>query len=134
MKRQYQFILALFLLCIVKNGFAESENPDKAVVLSIKPKECVVLKEGDKCYAKVRIHWQLDNSGSFCLLRTPGDIQLQCWKGASEGNFSENLVMNESVEYYLVDADSSAILIKKSLTLSWVYEKSMRSEHTWRLF
>jgi Protein of unknown function (DUF3019) len=134
MKKQYQFIITLFLFCIFKNSFAESEILKNAVVLSIKPKECVVLKQGDKCYAKVKIDWQLDSPGSFCLVRTPGDIQLQCWKGEREGSFSENLVMNESVDYYLVDADTSAILVKKSLTLSWVYEKSTRSEHTWRLF
>jgi hypothetical protein len=100
----------------------------------LKPKECVVFKEGDKCYANVKIKWSARESAALCLFRNPDEVKLHCWNNAREGQFSEDLVMEEAVDYYLTYAGNSEILIKQTLTLSWVYEKSSRPEQTWRLF
>ena|SRR6187551_224856 len=134
MKNKYQFIFAAFLLSIFQPSVAVEQDHNDSIRLSLKPKECVVFKEGDKCYANVKVRWSANESGSFCLFRTPGDVELECWKGVSEGRFTEDLVMEQPVDYYLVRADNSEILIRKTLALSWVYEKSSRPEQTWRLF
>ncbi len=134
MKNKYQFIFALFLLAILQSSIAAGQDHNDSITLSLKPKECVVFKEGDKCYANVKVKWNASASGSICLFRNPGEVKLECWSGVSEGRFSEDLVMEEPVFYYLAYAGDSEILVKQTLTLSWVYEKSSRPEQTWRLF
>jgi hypothetical protein len=131
MKKQYQFIAILFVVSVLQSTFAVANNA--SIKLSLKPKECVVFKEGDKCYARVNVKWQSSESGSFCLFRM-GDIKLECWNNISEGQFTEELVMDKPVDYYLVRTDNSEIIIREKLTLSWVHKKSGRPEHSWRLF
>jgi Protein of unknown function (DUF3019) len=134
MKHKYQFIFTIFLFSFLPSRMAAGQDHNDLITLSLKPKECVVFKEGDKCYANIKVKWKANESGSFCLFRTPGDVKLECWKGVSEGQFTESLVMEEPVDYYLVLADSSEILTREKLNLSWVHKKSSRPEYTWRLF
>ncbi len=132
MKKQYQFMAILFVVSVLQSTLAVANNA--SIKLSLKPKECVVFKEGDKCYARVNVKWQASESGSFCLFRTPDNTELECWNTMSEGHFTEELVMDEAVDYYLVRTDNSEIIIREKLTLSWVHKKSGRPEHSWRLF
>ena len=134
MKNKYQFIFSAFLLSVLQSSIAAGQSHKGLITLSLKPKECVVFKEGDKCYADVKIKWNANEANDICLFRNPGEVKLQCWSGTSEGRFSEDLVMEEPVDYYLAHVGNSEILIKQTLTLSWVYEKSSRPEQTWRLF
>ncbi len=134
MKNKYPFIFAIYLLSNVQSVVAVEQSYQDSITLSLKPKECVVLKEGDKCYASVKLQWKASEPGSFCLFRTPGDIKMKCWKDVSEGRFTEDLVMDQQVDYYLVQADSSEILSRGKITLAWVNKKSSRPEHTWRIF
>lgn len=134
MMTKHQFIFAVFLLSMLQSSKATDQDNDSSITLTLKPKECVVLKEGDKCYAKIMVKWEARESDSFCLYRTPDAVRLVCWSGVSEGLFTENLVMSESVNYYLALADSSEILIEKNVDLSWVYKKSSRPELIWRSF
>lgn len=134
MKNNYKFIFAIFLLSVLQSSIAAGQDNNGSITLSLKPKECVVFKEGDKCYANVKVNWNASGSNAICLFRNPGEVKLECWTGVSEGRFAEDLVMEEPVDYYLAYAGNSEILIKQTLTLSWVYEKSSRPEQTWRLF
>lgn len=134
MKNNYQLVFALYLLLHVQSSVAVDQSHKDQITLSLKPKECVVLKEGDKCYASINVKWKASEPGSFCLFRKPNEVKLQCWKDVSEGQFTENLVMDIQVDYYLVRADSPEILSREKITLSWVHRKSSRPEHTWRIF
>jgi hypothetical protein len=134
MKNKYQFIFVACILSILQSSIAAGQDHNDSITLSLKPKECVVFKEGDKCYASVKVKWSASKSNAICLFRNPGGVKLECWSSVSEGRFSEDLVMEEAVDYYLAYAGDSEVLIKKTLTLSWVYEKSSRPEQTWRLF
>ena len=134
MKNKYQFIFSVFLLSVLQSSIATGQDLNNSITLSLKPKECVVFKEGDKCYASVKVKWNASESNTICLFRNPGGVKLECWSGVSEGRFSEDLVMEEAVDYYLAYAGDSEVLIKQTLTLSWVYEKSSRPEQTWRIF
>lgn len=133
MKNKYQFIFVMLFIFTFQSGFADEPKNGDPVRLSLKPKECVVFKEGDKCYAKVSANWSTKEPGSFCLFRTP-DTKLECWNGPNEGRYTEDLVMSEAVDYYLVRVDSSEVVVRKTVELSWVYKKTTRLEHTWRLF
>jgi hypothetical protein len=134
MKNKYQFIFSVFLLSVLQSSIAAGQDHKDSIILSLKPKECVVFKEGDKCYASVKVKWNASEPAALCLFRNPDEVKLYCWSNASEGQFSEDLVMEEPVDYYLAYAVNSEILIKQTLTLSWVYKKSSRPEQTWRLF
>lgn len=134
MKNKYQFIVSVFLLSVLQSSIAAGQDHNDSITLSLKPKECVVFKEGDKCYASVKVKWSAGESKAICLFRNPGGVNLECWSGVSEGQFYEDLVMEAPVDYYLAYAGNSEVLIKQTLTLSWVYEKSSRPEQTWRLF
>ena len=134
MKNKYRLTFIVLLACNVQSSTASAVAYKGTLALSIKPKECVVYKEGDKCYANTNIKWKASEMGFFCLFRTPGDIKLACWNGANEGRFSESLVMDKPVEYYVALADNSEILLRETLNLSWVHKKSSRPELTWRIF
>jgi len=134
MKNKYQLIFAIYFLFNVQSSIAVEQNHKDSIKLSLKPKECVVLKEGDKCYSSINVKWNVSELGSFCLFRKPSDIKLKCWKDVSEGQFTEDLVMDGPVDYYLAYAESSETLVSETLSLSWVYKKSSRPEHTWRIF
>lgn len=134
MNNNYPLICALYLLFHVQPSVAIEQSHKDPVTLLLKPKECVVLKEGDKCYASIKVKWKASESGLFCLFRTPGDVKLKCWKDVVEGQFAENVVMDTEVDYYLVRADSAEILSRGKITLSWVHRRSSRPEHTWRIF
>lgn len=134
MKNKYQFIFSVFLLSVLQSSIATGQDLNNSITLSLKPKECVVFKEGDKCYANVKIRWSANESAALCLFRNPDEVKLHCWSNASEGQFSEDLVMEEPIDYYLAYTGDSEILIKQTLTLSWVYKKSSRPEQNWRLF
>ncbi|HTF94564.1 MAG TPA: DUF3019 domain-containing protein [Cellvibrio sp.] len=133
MKNKYQFIAAVWFFSMAQSSIA-NEQEKNSITLSLKPKECVVLKEGDKCYASVKIKWSSKNARAICLYRTPDQIQLECWESVNEGQFTEDLVMVEPVEYYLIPTNGSEILTSETVNLSWVHGKSNRPEHTWRLF
>ena len=134
MKNKYQLTFIVFLIFYIQSSMAVALGYKGTITLSIKPKECVVYKEGDKCYAKAMIKWKASEAGSFCLFRAPDDIKLACWNAVNEGKFSENLVMEKPVEYYLMLTENSEILLRETLNLSWVHKKSSRPEHTWRIF
>ncbi len=134
MKNKYQFIFFVFLLSVLQSSIATGQGLNNSITLSLKPKECVVFKEGDKCYASVKIKWTASESSGLCLFRNPDAVKLHCWSNAHEGQFSEDLVMESPVDYYLAYTGDSEILIKQTLTLSWVYKKSSRPEQSWRLF
>lgn len=134
MKNNYQFISIISLFLLAKAATAADQYHNSSIQLSLKPKECVVFKEGDKCYADVTLKWKANAPSSLCLYRAPDEIQLTCWDNQSEGQFSEKLVMEEPVDYYLATADGSKILAKETLHLFWVHKKSNRPNSTWRLF
>ncbi|RYY76220.1 MAG: DUF3019 domain-containing protein [Gammaproteobacteria bacterium] len=134
MKNKYRLTFIVLLVFKVQSSTAATLAYKGTIALSNKPKECVVYKEGDKCYANAIIKWKASETGSFCLSRAPGDVKLACWNNANEGGFSEKLVMDGPVEYYLTPTDSSEKLLKETLNLSWVHKKSNRPEHTWRIF
>lgn len=134
MKNNYQFICIVLLVVFAKAAIAADQHHNASITLSLKPKECVVLKEGDKCYADVTVKWQANASSSLCLYRAPDEVQLACWHNQSDGQFTEKLVMREPVDYYLATVDGSEILKKETLHLFWVHKKSNRPNSTWRLF
>ncbi len=134
MKNKYQFISIASLLSVLQSTMVVGQDRNESMELSLKPKECVVFKEGDKCYASVKVKWSSKDAAAVCLYRTPGQTKLECWAGVSEGQFSESLIMSEPVQYYLSPENSSEVLVRETLNLSWVYKKSSRPEHTWRLF
>ncbi|WP_049631770.1 DUF3019 domain-containing protein [Cellvibrio sp. pealriver] len=134
MKNNYQFICIVLLFVFSNAVTAADQYLHSSITLSLKPKECVVLKEGDKCYADVAIKWKANVPSSLCLYRAPDEIKLTCWDTQNEGQFTEKLVMDEPVDYYLATADDSEILAKETLHLFWVHKKSNRPNSTWRLF
>lgn len=134
MKNNYQFIFIVLFFLFAKAAIAAEEHNNSSITLSLKPKECVVLKEGDKCYADVTVRWKANASSSLCLYRAPDEIQLTCWNNQNEGQFTDKLVMQEPVDYYLATADGTKILEKETLHLFWVHKKSNRPNSTWRLF
>lgn len=134
MKNKYQFISIILFFSVLQSNMVLGQDRNNSIKLSLKPKECVVYKEGDMCYATVRAKWSADLPASFCLFRTPGDVKLECWENVNEGQFVEELVMDEPMSFYLTSANSSEILIRETINLSWVHKKSSRPANTWRLF
>ena len=53
MKNKYQFIFSVFLLSVLQSSIAAGQDHKDSIILSLKPKECVVFKEGDKVEVKL---------------------------------------------------------------------------------
>lgn len=106
---------------------------EASVQFVLKPRECVVLQEGDKCYANVRIHWYVTAAAEHCLYMQDVDAPLKCWND-NQGQFSKKINTSEDITFYLQSEADEKVLAEAKLVLAWVHEKSARPLQTWRLF
>lgn len=133
MKRMASIVVIFFL----GSWFSVSvcaETQDHGYGLNLKPQQCAVLEEGDKCYINVRFMWVATEVGDYCITEeNSGDI-VQCWESAQSGQASKKYALTQSKVFYLIARKTGIRLAKKRLEVSWVYKKRSRSLLNWRVF
>ena len=120
------------LLLTVNAGHAAA-NEQENTVLTISPNQCVAIRQGQTCYADVKLTWQTQNKGSYCLYSTQQKKPLQCWQLANNGNYQKEIVANKNVIFQLRTETTERVLTSATLEMAWVYKKNARS-HAWRMF
>ncbi len=102
--------------------------------LFIEPEQCVAMRQGQRCYANVKINWQAEQGGSFCLFSSLQSKPLHCWSKVKSGNFQQEMSANANIIFSLQKKGSSIELITKELEMAWVYKKNTRKNISWRMF
>lgn len=122
-------IATLFIL-----GDAQAEASDLPPRLTVRPTQCVVLEQGQKCHANVRVEWKVGRPSSVCLHNSLVQKPLKCWEDAIDGIYQEKVIARSSVYYFLKPAGADEVLAEAELNVAWVYRESRRPTRQWRLF
>lgn len=127
-------VLVLVLGCWASFCCAQPANHANNIVLKAKPQQCVVLNEGQACHKTIRIYWQANKPGDYCLVLSKNKTQLQCWQAAAQGVYQLAFDSSTSLPIYLIESKQQAPLASVNITVSWVYEARRESRASWRLF
>jgi hypothetical protein len=123
---QYLFV---FSFCLVP--FHALSNQSKDNQLTLHPKKCVSLRQGQTCYVDIELQWSVKVNGNYCLYASNIEEPLQCWTQAQEGRFATEFSSDENTYFYLKHEQKT--LAEVELKMSWVYKRK-RSSVSWRVF
>lgn len=126
------FILLLLSMMVYSN---ETSSLPK---LTLKPNQCVSLRQGQQCFVTVDISWQVSNAGEYCLYSSLQNNKLNCWTMKKSGNFKQELVIEKDVTFTLKSMgdgiSNDKVVASALLELAWVHKKSRLSHSAWRVF
>ncbi|TMP29414.1 hypothetical protein CWB99_09475 [Pseudoalteromonas rubra] len=108
-------------------------NVDVPATLTLNPKQCVALHQGEHCYSELTIHWQASTQGHYCLTQSDRKKPLKCWEKSLSGTLTLELQFNQNVVFALQDIQQHT-LASAQLTYAWVYNKSKNTRVKWRMF
>ena len=113
------------------------------VSLTVSPKKCVAMQQGQNCYLEVKINFQANNIGNYCLHLTGQTIALQCWQGSKQGKYEYAFESKTDLEFVITKQKLNAQESKQKLNeklataqvkMAWVHEKKGKPRMSWRLF
>ncbi|WP_286233502.1 DUF3019 domain-containing protein [Thalassotalea sediminis] len=125
--------LLLLILLFISSLLNAQEVPDKQVLLTTTPNNCVTLRQGRTCYAKVNMRWQTQVVGNYCLQVKASGQTLQCWRNSKKNQWTFEFQAREKVDYQLVTLEAQTVLAETSVNVSWVHKATPRKRR-WRLF
>lgn len=119
--------LLFFSVVILFNGtvFADSS-------LQLKPAKCVTLKQGNTCYQELKLSWQADINGHYCVYNSNRKEPIHCWNNVSKGEYSFEFKGMQSINFQLFKMPKNIPLAKQHFSVKWVYKA--RPNSRWRLF
>jgi hypothetical protein len=123
----------MLLLVMAFNGQASELLSDKVTLFEVKPKVCIVKKIGQECHFKTTVQWQTQEVMEVCLAQR--NKVLQCWKNQLYISEKMAIVLHQSTEVFLVDADNDK-LASEMLEVNAVNPKKQRRRlrSAWSLF
>lgn len=133
--------LVLLGQCLVHQASAESlgESSESlssqtSAELSISPKQCIALHQGQVCYQNVIIEWRADKMGDYCLFSKKLSTPINCWKKSAGGKLVFDFQSAHSVVYQLRQMNNNLDVATAEMTVAWVYGNKKRRRASWRLF
>ena len=102
--------------------------------LTIKPTQCVSLRQGQSCFVTVDISWQMAKIGEYCLYSTEQTTPLKCWLNIDAGQFIQDIELKENVTFTLKVLNDTRPIVSEVLELAWVYKTQRLSHSSWRVF
>jgi hypothetical protein len=102
--------------------------------LTVNPKRCVALRQGQVCYQEIRFTWQALTEANFCLYDEQSNNPLKCWTGKSKGSFAMDFQSPTSRNYILKNEDKNEMIASAKFIVAWVYGNKKRRRTSWRLF
>lgn len=104
--------------------------------MRLQPDRCVALHQGQVCYQEVRISWQLEQAGDYCLHVSVQATPLKCWQQqkGEPGSLLYDVQSDKNIRFYIKPSDASRIVLQQTFKIAWVYSKSQKQYSTWRLF
>lgn len=107
--------------------------PAWAENMSVKPKKCVTLKQGNICYQGITGNWSTAQAGHYCLTLSTRIKPVKCWKKSAGESFKFEFAEKQTTTLNLVDQARNQILNEQVIEVKWVY--NTRKYHSrWRLF
>jgi hypothetical protein len=127
-------LLGMFLLWTfaISNSLAQEQK--QAGNLTISPKQCVALNQGNTCYIDVDVSWQTDLSDDYCLYVDDIEKPLICWEQASQGEYQLDLSSKQNIVISLKSKTTDRQVASAELEIAWVYKKNNRRHSSWRMF
>jgi len=101
------------------------------VQFSATPTNCVALRQGRKCFAKVALSWQVTTPGDFCVQQDKKIIQ--CWKNSRGSQVFFEFESEQRMAYQLVASHQKKIMAETVIDVSWVHKATPRKRR-WRIF
>lgn len=117
--------LALMSAALVSAG----ESP-----LKIKPTRCIALHEGQICYQRLNISWQVELADSYCLYQQDNKTPLMCWENVAAGKWSYEFEGTTTQKFMLLRKQDAKQIAEVSIEVAWVYDASSKRESHWRIF
>ena len=124
------------VLCMLLLSFSDvfAKEPAEPASLTLKPSQCVALREGQECHIDVKFEWSSKENSDFCLLSSNNSQPIRCWKRVSSGTHHQKFIVGGNVMFFLENLAQRSIVAKAELEIAWVYKKNDRSRLSWRLF
>lgn len=115
------------------NLFAQEKNKMEASTLNLVPNKCIALRKGRKCFATIKVNWQTEITGRYCLRRVSDQLEINCWEAEKTGSFS--YIFSSSIDEYLelINANDEQVIVTSKVKVSWVYNSNKRRKR-WRVF
>ena len=125
-------LLLLYGLFLPHTGQANDLSTGQ-VTFSALPEQCVTLRQGRSCFAKVELHWQSYSKQSFCLYQQDQKKQLGCWQNNNNARIKIEFESNKSVIYQLRTTSDNKVIAETQVEVSWQHKNTARKRR-WRLF
>ena len=122
--KNYLFFISVFPL---SNGIVLADSS-----LNLAPAKCVTLNQGNTCYQELKVTWQADSKGHYCLLNSVKEAPVNCWFNVNKGSYNFEFSGVQSVDYQLVKMPIKAPVAQQHFSVKWVYKA--RPNNRWRLF
>lgn len=135
------FILLIFSLstCIIFSTNAEDNiNSPTQIAFSVQPQQCVTLRQGRDCFARITIQWQKPTEEALCLYQVNtkkenSQKQLVCWPKSNKGETQVSFESSDNLTYQLRTLKDRLLVAEAEMVVSWVH-KNTTKRRRWRLF
>lgn len=130
-------ILLGIVCCFIStltNAAETKGNTSRLAQLTVTPKPCVALRQGQKCYLEVTFNWLHPQASDYCLVNITTNKVIRCWQQQAKGEISLDFQSKLSNEFALRRIKSTIDLARTKIPVAWVYKSSKRAKSTWRLF
>lgn len=131
MNSTFRTSLILSVLIASKVTSAKQSEDYKNGMLTISPKQCTTLKQGELCYLDLEVAWQIQNKKNTCLFAN--SRKLQCWHEKKQGVLKQPITMKNDLVLTLQTADKQ-VLQTQTVRYAWVYKKNNSKAMRWRMF
>ncbi len=101
------------------------------LIFTATPEQCVALHPGRTCYATIKLTWQTNTIGNFCVYREKNP--LQCWQDSNQGTMSYIFESDQNITFTLKDQQQKEVIINTEVKVSWVHKATPRTRR-WRIF
>jgi hypothetical protein len=133
-------LLTLMLFtCFVPRANAEDNKiPSPKIAFSVQPQQCVTLRQGRDCFAKITIQWQKSTDQALCLYqintkRIDTQKQIICWPKTNQGQTNIAFQSSDNLTYQLRTVKEKELVAETEVVVSWVH-KNTATRRRWRLF
>jgi len=136
----FAWLISIFCFLVYSHGvLAQQQETNKDIKVqtntkiqfSATPTNCVALRQGRKCFAKVALSWQVTKPGDFCIQQDKKIIQ--CWKNSRGSQVFFEFESEQRMTYQLVASHHKKIIAETAIDVSWVHKATPRKRR-WRIF
>jgi len=127
---QFGLIVCLMFFSQVTHGAARTAKSS----MSVKPTQCVAMKQGNACFVTVEVKWTLPNNGQYCLFSSQQKKAITCWNGKKRGAIELDVEALENVSFVIRAKNTQKPVLTGLIKMAWVYKKKGKPRTSWRLF